>query len=335
MTTDTTTASGAFVAVDGGGTQTTLIVADGGGQILAAVRGGSSNMKSLPWTRVREELIRLLEEGLRGSGVSLREVRGIALGLAGGDRSEDKARVRDLLRDRLPAQARVSLYNDAQTALAAGTHGRRGVVLIAGTGSIACGYDPESGEYVRVGGWGYVMGDEGSGFDLGRRALQAVMRAHDGRGPQTLLTGEILGELGLTAPPELVTAIYEADNMRARTASLARALFRAARRGDETARWIAAEAAGELARLVQAACARLSFGARGVPLVLSGGVFGEPALMEAFAAQEPIQALAPERIALDAPPVLGSYYYALAAADIPLTPHIIERATRYWRNEGE
>ncbi|MCR8632924.1 N-acetylglucosamine kinase [Paenibacillus radicis (ex Xue et al. 2023)] len=324
-----------FLAVDGGGTKTALLVGDEEGHVLSLSYGGSSNLKSRPWDEVKTELSGLIRRGLELSGSSREQVAGIVLGLAGSDRPEDKARIVEHLAAELPQQAVITVYNDAITALAAGTFGERGMVLISGTGSICCGFDPATDEYIRVGGWGYVFGDEGSGFDLGKRGLQAVMKAYDGRTAPTLLTDKILARLSLASPDKLITAIYEADNMRAKVASLSPAVFEAAKEGDAAAEFIVSEAVRELAALAAATHCKLKHGTDKTPLILSGGVFQEPYFLEAFTEWPQIRALSLDIRCLNVPPVIGSYYFAVKQAGLLITPEMINTIQQQCNDKGE
>ncbi|NOU93916.1 N-acetylglucosamine kinase [Paenibacillus sp. LMG 31456] len=324
-----------FLAVDGGGTKTVLLVGDDEGHLLSFSRGGSSNLKSRPWDEVKAELSGLIRHGLEQSGSSRDQVAGIVLGLGGSDRPEDRARIVEFLSAELPQQAVITVYNDAITALAAGTFGERGMVLISGTGSICCAFDPVTEEYVRVGGWGYVFGDEGSGFDLGKKGLQAVMKAYDGRTAPTLLTDKILTRLSIASPDKLITTIYESDNMRAKVASLSPAVFEAAKEGDAAAEFIVSEAVRELAALVAATHNKLKLGSDRTPLILSGGVFQEPYFLESFTECPEIRSLSLDIRCLNVPPVIGSYYFAVKQAGLLVTPEMINRIQQQCNDKGE
>ena len=110
----------------------------------------------------------------------------ICLGIAGVDRPDDAAIVRAIMK-RIGYKARVLVVNDALVALESGAPGQPGIVIISGTGSISYGRNAE-GMAARSGGWGYVLGDEGSGYWMGRLALRAIVREADGRGHPTTLT---------------------------------------------------------------------------------------------------------------------------------------------------
>ena len=169
----------------------------------------------------------------------------ICLGIAGVDRPDDAAAVRGIMR-RIGYQARVLVVNDALVALEAGAPGGPGVVIISGTGSIAYGRNAAH-EAARAGGWGYVLGDEGSGYWIGRAALRAVLREADRRGPKTALTPLLLRHFGIDAGPGpdargRTTAICGRPRS-ARSRSACESAFRA---GDSAAIGILRAAANEL-----------------------------------------------------------------------------------------
>ena len=130
----------------------------------------------------------------------------VGLGLAGVDRPEDRALFEGWAAGRFGG-APVVIANDAELVLAAGTPDGWGIALISGTGSIVFGRSPH-GEMARAGGWGHILGDEGSGYAIGVEALRAVMRAFDGRGPATALTDAVLLHWSLKTPPDLVGRVY-------------------------------------------------------------------------------------------------------------------------------
>ena len=135
-----------------------------------------------------------MEKTLEGTGVI---PSAICLGIAGVDRASDEAVVRSIM-SRIGYKARILVVNDALIALQAGVGDAPGIVIVSGTGSIAYGRN-DQGEASRAGGWGYVLGDEGSGYWIGRLALRAVVRHADGRGRVTSLTPRLLAHFGVDA----------------------------------------------------------------------------------------------------------------------------------------
>ena len=202
------------------------------------------------------------------------------IGLAGIDRPTDRERL-------LPALSTlattVEAGNDAELILSA-LPDARGVAVIAGTGSIVIGRDARD-EIIRAGGWGHVFGDEGSGYEIGRRALQSAAQASDGRGPETALLPAILAAWSLTEPSEMIEQVYFHVE-KADIARLAQVVLATAATGDPVASALLDEAADELARAVEVLARRLDFPGDAVPLALGGGLLcREPAFLERFEAR--------------------------------------------------
>ena len=166
------------LGIDAGGTKTVCHLADESGTLIAEARGPGANLQAAGELQVEKVLHDVMAEA-----VGSRDVvpAAICLGIAGVDRPEDSVIVAGIMR-RIGAHARTLVVNDALVALEAGAPGRPGVVIISGTGSIAYGRNANN-EGARAGGWGHVLGDEGSGYWIGRAALRAVLRESDRRGP--------------------------------------------------------------------------------------------------------------------------------------------------------
>jgi len=170
----------------------------------------------------------------------------------------------------LAPQAVTSIHNDAVVALSAGTGGEVfGLVLISGTGMIVYGFD-RAGQSRRAGGTGALLGDQGSGYAIGAEILAAVMRAADGRGPNTALTQAVLSQLNMAAPQELIPWAYT-DTAWERFASLAPQAITWAQAGDPVAVSIVERGARGLAVAVQAVVDGLDMG-DAFPLVMAGGL---------------------------------------------------------------
>jgi N-acetylglucosamine kinase-like BadF-type ATPase len=187
---------------------------------------------------------------------------------------------------------------------------RYGVVLIAGTGTIAYGVNGK-GQSWRADGWGFLAGDEGSAYWIGVEALHAVTRAHDGRGPETVMSGLLLSHLGLEHVPQLVPRIYGQGFGVPQVAGLAPRVAEAARAGDEVARAILEEAGRRLVRSVRAVIDKLGLAEESFEVVLTGGVLrGREMVWERVAAQ--LAEIAPQARAI-APRHDAAYGAALLA----------------------
>ena len=167
-------------------------LADTGGQVVGEGRAGGANLHSVGELATEKTLFEVIHAAL-GDRAVLPEV--VCVGMAGMDRPADEAVVRAILR-RLGFRGVAHAVNDALIALVAGADEDPGVVVIAGTGSIAYGVGPDA-TAARAGGWGEVYGDEGSAFWVGARALAAVVRAADRRGPATMLSTLVLRHAGV------------------------------------------------------------------------------------------------------------------------------------------
>jgi len=336
--TDNRTGKRRFIGIDGGGTKTACMIGDEHGTILAVCSGPSSSIKSRPWEEVKWVLSELVARALELSQSALSQLDGIFLGLAGADRPEDKERLFALMRELLDRRVKVTLHNDAITALAAGTWGEAGIVLISGTGSIAYGYLPESDTCVRVGGWGYLLGDEGSGYDIGRQTLTEIMKQHDGRGKRTALTERVLNHWSLSDPNRIITYVYGQPNVRTAIADLVKLTIQTAQEGDEVARRIVHTAAEGLAGLAVTAKSRLAAerpdaNTAGMTLVLSGGLFADDGFMNMLLEHEHIRASGFRVKRLTVPPVTGCYLLALKEARIEIDDTIKQRIAD-WEREA-
>jgi N-acetylglucosamine kinase-like BadF-type ATPase len=215
---------------------------------------------------------------------------------------------------RLGFKSRTLVVNDALIALAAGAGEGSGVVIVAGTGSIAYGRDT-AGRAARAGGWGYLLGDEGGGFWIGRAALSAVVRQFDGRGPATILTDLVLAQMELRDPRELIHAVYDIGMPRQAVAGIASVVQRAGDAGDAVAREILERASGELAAAAASVIGRLGMRGDVFPIVLSGGIFrGIPSLVAGVSARMTEVAPRSSIRPLTVEPAVGAVALAIGAA---------------------
>jgi N-acetylglucosamine kinase-like BadF-type ATPase len=197
------------------------------------------------------------------------------LGFSGGP--EDKeAYSRELIRS-----AQYKVTHDAEIALSGATAGEPGIIIIAGTGSMAFGRDPE-GRTARAGGWGYIFGDEGSAFDITRRAIRAALQHEEGWGPPTILRDLLLKETRAADANALLRLFYRPEYPRKRVASLCPLVTGAAEDGDTVALDIFNTAAAELARFVKGVHRHLFRADERVRLGYIGGAFQSAPLVAAF-----------------------------------------------------
>ena len=256
------------LGIDSGGTKTVCLLADERGVILAEGRGPGANLHAAGELTVENVLSDVVAKAIGD-----REIvpAAICLGAAGVDR-EDEARIVRAIMGRIGPRSRILVVNDALIALMAGAKEAPGIVIIAGTGSIVYGHNAD-GEAARAGGWGHMIGDEGSGYWIGREALAAVMRASDGRGPATRLTGEILAHLKLDDESRLPRIVYDRELPRMTVAALGPIVQGAASQGDAVATRILERAADELVLAARSVASRLEMRGDAFTFFLAGGVF--------------------------------------------------------------
>jgi glucosamine kinase len=258
--------SGSYsVGVDGGGTKTLAIVVDAQGHECGRGLAGSANHSAVGYQQAAHHIHSAIKQAAETAGCQL-PLSSAWLGIAGIDRPADH----DELLSHLQALAKVIyLVGDAELVLS-GLDQAVGVALIAGTGSIALGRDAR-GKTTRAGGWGHILGDEGSGYEIAHLALQAAVRAADGRGPMTSLLELVMQHWQLNEASDIIDKVYPPKD-KGHIASLSALVFTAARTGDQVARRIIQHAANELALAAVTVGAALSFPTNQLPLALSGGL---------------------------------------------------------------
>ena len=265
-----------IVGVDGGGTKTLALLGNLDGNVLARGVSGPSNYNAIGFDAACSSLESAINSARKDYPG---EISALCLGLAGAGRTEDIERFQNWAIHTFPKTA-VKVVSDAEILLMACASPGPALALICGTGSIVYGRSV-TGELIRAGGWGYLFGDEGSGYAIGSAALRAVMRAHDVRGPKTLLSALVLQRYDLRTPPELVHKIYRGDSPHLEIASLAVLVEQAAGQGDSVAIAILEESSRELAETIAAVYSKLGMSI--VPLVITGGtILKGRYLMKAF-----------------------------------------------------
>lgn len=295
------------LGIDAGGTKTVCQLADAHGIVISEARSTGANLQAVGELEVEKVLHQVMEEAIGDRPV---RPEAICLGIAGVDRPDDAAVVRGIMR-RIGYKARVLVVNDALVALEAGAPGQPGVVIISGTGSICYGRN-EHGTAARSGGWGYVLGDEGSGYWIGRAALRAVLRAADRRGPTTALTDLLLTHFGVDRPQGLIHEIYHSNLKPAAIGALAQAVHKAFSRGDEVAVGILRGAANELESAAMSVARRLELIGRPFVFILAGGIFkAVPWVQEELSRRLPVLAPGSTVRLLEGEPASGAVRLAL------------------------
>ncbi len=293
-----------LVGIDGGGSTVRVAVATPTLDVAAQSEGGAANPSAIGREAAAESIRGTLRAALDAAGVAPRQVAAVGIGVAGAAASHSAEWLREVVRAVTPG-ALIVPSADYEIALVGALGRRRGVLVLAGTGSFAYGVN-QRGRSKLVGGWGYLLGDEGSGGWLGLEGLRAVVRAADGRGPATVLTDRLLRELNLSDARDLIPWLYRVDEPRTPAiARLAGHVLDAAEAGDAVARSLVARAADELAQAANAVIRALNM--RHPAIAFAGGL---------LSADNPLSAALCARLDLPArpvaqyPPVMGAVLLA-------------------------
>ena len=311
-----------ILGLDGGQSSTICVLGTADGTLLSSGRGGPANHINQPGgpERMRRSLKSAIDECLSTRQPEPRRLAAAYLALTGGA---------GLAMEYVPSivpVGRVLAESDAVAALASGACGGPGIGLIAGTGACAIAEDA-SGARRWHGGWGYLLGDEGSGYWIGLRALRAAARAADGRGPMTPLSEQVVQRCGAGDMRAVAARVYGDEIDRPDVARLAPLVLAGADAGDPVAVAIVEEAADELAALVRATAAAAAFTEeRERVIVATGGVLRPGnALWRRFALH--IAARLPDfrLIAPRFPPVVGAFLLGLRLAGVDVDAAVLSR----------
>jgi len=258
------------VGVDGGGTKTRAVVLDGN-RILGEGEAGPSNPLRVGIGNGATSIREAIDKACAAAMIHRDDVVAVGVGLAGVRRMDIRARMHDVLAEKLGID-NIEIVSDGDIALYGATDGHPGIVVISGTGSISVGMNRQ-GKRAYAGGWGPVAGDEGSGSWIARRALQAVARATDERGPRTALTKAACEFFQVSTPDDLSTAIYAPSMTNDRIAAFSKRVIETAQDGDQVASEILEDAGKELGRAANAVIRKLKMEQDRFQIAFIGGVF--------------------------------------------------------------
>jgi N-acetylglucosamine kinase-like BadF-type ATPase len=306
-----------YVGVDGGGTRTRAIVT--GSDLLALGRGasGPANASTVPVPRLVQSVTEAIDDALEAAGASRSDIAVVSCGLAGVEASAMKGRLVAAF-EAVFGAGRVRITTDARIALAGALPdpaADSGAVLIAGTGAICFGRNAHGLEE-RAGGWGALIGDEGSASEIARRGLAAVARDVDGRGPRTKMREALHASEGTRSAVEMVQKLFRPGAGPTDTAAYFPIVLDAAKDGDEVALEILRWAGGELALTAVTVLRKLGIADDRVTVATVGGVFVAGELVLA-PLRSHLLAGAP-RASLGPPayiPEIGAIRLALSGAD--------------------
>lgn len=263
---------GLYIAIDGGSSRSAGILASENLQVLHRAAGGCANYHVVGLDGAEKTLMTLIESLCAAGGVSPSEIERFCFALSGVSRPGDFRSIETILR-RHRLHNKSNVISDAEAALLGGTSRGVGIVAISGTGSVVFGKNL-SGKSRKISGHGHLIGDPGSGYDLGMRALRAILAAAEGRIEKTGLTPNVLHAISVTSEDDVVPWLYSQPDVKRVVASLAPTVIAtASQEHDLLAQEILRSATEELAGLVAFTATSLDLTGQPFDVVLSGGVF--------------------------------------------------------------
>jgi N-acetylglucosamine kinase len=284
------------LGIDGGGSKTVCILMDDARQVLGRGEAGASNYQSIGVEATLQSIQSAIHAAIDETRKITKTVNieAICLGLAGVGRAADIEVIKGLVQElqnskSLPIiwdlkPSNVVICNDALVALVGGIGHDVGIVVAAGTGSIVFGRNHQ-GETKRVGGWGYILGDEGSAYQIAVTGMQAVLKAYDGRDKQTSLIEAFKQHLNLASIEDLIEVIYRRGWGVKQIAALAPIVDFVAASGDEVANKIIDDAVQELVKATSTVIDVLFSYDSVLEVVTTGSVWrGSSKMHEKFAA---------------------------------------------------
>lgn len=305
-----------LAGIDAGGTATKCILLNQAGEVLAQSQAGPANYQVVGLENAIREINIALKQACVEANIEYVDILGI--GMAGAGSEVDRQKIKAGL---FPLEKAKNCYltDDGEIAVLGAHSGKPGLVTIAGTGSIVYGVGVD-GSKARGGGWGPLLGDEGSGFWIGITALKAIIKAGEERGPQTVLTDKIVTHLHLENLRQLVPLVYQERLPRKEIASLAPLVIEAVEEGDQVARRIIDQGLDELVLTVQAVYQKMGENAQStssaavLKTAVIGGVFNNLTFFSLF--QEKLKVNGYQVIRPQYPPVWGAAFYGAKEAGI-------------------
>ncbi|KAF0149743.1 MAG: putative N-acetylglucosamine kinase [Ignavibacteria bacterium] len=298
-----------LIGLDGGGTKTKCVITDMEFKPFYECQGGPSNFLIIGTENVSETILRLILECVKLTNITIDQIASIFIGTTGAGRVSDANKLRDDFTAYASSNGftfnKFNVDSDARIALEGAFSGKAGSLLIAGTGSIIFGKDSK-GQIYRVGGFGRLLGDEGSGNTIGKRGLNQVAKDLDGRGEKTELTKLLKKHFGIEDAQQLITEVYR-NNFD--MAAFAPKVIEAAKNGDAAATKILEDESDELVLHVKSICRMI--GEEAMKLCLVGGtITTENYYAEMFKRKIETQLSKVKIILAENPPEIGAAFMA-------------------------
>lgn len=317
------------LGVDGGQSSTLVVCAKDDGTIVSAYKGGSANYRDIvkEWDDLAQSICDPINKVLAKCGISVKQVCAAFCGMTRVDKN-----VTDIITSVLAPVKTLIVDSDQVSALTGATLGKPGVVIMSGTGAVSFGID-QAGNRISSGGWGYIMGDEGSGFDVGRRGIAAACKALDGRGAPTVLIELIPKVLGHMSMQHLHETVYLKPFVPGLIASAAKAVVAASDMEDDVARQILDYAAEELALTAKAVVRQLFIDDLSICIRTSGGLLlGSAYLHEALSKRISLHLGDVDFERGEYPPAVGCVLLALKSIHDNVPPNVLKNVTVSWES---
>lgn len=321
------------IGIDGGGTKTQVIIADMDGNVVSNEVYGSTNPNTITAQELKDTFQNIFQDIQDKLPVGLEQVRCVFAGISGVASKTSAAMVTEIMQSLCNSNTLIRIEPDTVNALYSGTLGKPGIVHISGTGSITFGINPDK-QQARVGGWGYLLGDEGSGYDIGRRGITAVLQYEDGRGSKTILKELLYEQFKVGNGRELIDHIYHSTSPKLVISQTSKLVFDAYENNDPVAIEIIKHAVDDISHSIITLNQKLFSINEEIKVILCGGLFSNkailpPLLKERFASYSQNIAL----INPELPPVAGSIIGAYVEVQHPVTATIVNNLRRYRGNE--
>jgi len=267
-----------ILGVDGGGTKTVIRITDYHGNIVSEIITGAGNYKSVGISVAEENITKGVLSAIRQIGNETGDVffASSCFGLSGLDSEQDETIFKNIIFNnkikKLLHPDKITICNDSRIGLAAGTDNKNAIMIICGTGSNCFGIN-EEGEEAKANGWDFILGDEGSAYEIGVKALRSIMRAFDKRGIKTLLTQTILKELNIKDVQGLIDWCYNIPFSSERFAALTKTVCNTAELGDKLSIKLLRDEAMEALLSVSVVAKKLKLKSRQFDIIYVGSVF--------------------------------------------------------------
>lgn len=312
--------AGRFIGIDGGGTHSKAVMVDRTLQVIRRTEGDCLNYYSICFDRARENFRMLIERLLDGDDLS--NIQGVFIGMSAIDREETSEVVARFAGDLFP-NARIYMHSDLYIALMSLTLGEPGIILVSGTGTMALAVDAQGREYL-AGGYGYLLGDQGSAFSIAEAALRLALKAFDGVARKTALQEAMLSHFQLRDHRDIIKKVYTSDNPRKCISSFAVEVTSAAMKGDDGAMRVLCESARYLADVTTSLIRQIDSSCLD-RIGIYGGVFENDGIVNRLYRDymaKSYPALRIERPCI--PSELGAAIAAMKRAGIPVRPEMLK-----------